>query len=325
VLAAFLLLSGVVYLSVRLYRYDLKAGFWTTFFLVALLPVSQVIPLVTMMNDRYLYFPLVAVAALAGYGINFLDGQGVKLRIRMIIVTLPLFFLAVVSFQRCGAWRDTITLWQDAVRKNQGIALAWESLGEAYHHAGRPDRETARNAYLAALKISPASELIRYNLGTLYLEQNDLANADKILRELLQISPQNVMGLTVFGDVALRQLDYAEAEKRYRKAMELQPEAVQIHRKLGSLLVVTGRLEEAKGEYLQIEELQGGSDPLNAYELALLGAVAGNAAESLKWLELALRRGYSDYAAIMNFEELAPIRADARFVKLMNEYFPKSQ
>jgi Flp pilus assembly protein TadD len=322
VFAAFLLLSGVTYLSVRLFRSDQRAGFWAMFFLVALLPVSQIIPLVTMMNDRYLYFPMVAVAALTGYGINLLDSHGVKSRIGMMVVALPLFFLAVASFQRCGAWRDTITLWQDAVRKNQGIALAWESLGEAYHHAARPDRETARKAYLAALKISPASELIRYNLGTLYLEQNNLANADKILRELLQISPQNVMGLTVFGDVALRQLDYAEAEKRYRKAMELQPEAVQIHRKLGSLLVVTGRLEEAKGEYLRIEDLQGGSDPLNAYELALLGAVAGNAADSLQWLELALRRGYRDYGAIMNFEELAPIRADARFLKLMDEYFP---
>jgi Tfp pilus assembly protein PilF len=323
VLAAMLLLAAVVYLAVRLFRHERSAGFWPLFFLVALLPVSQIIPLVTMMNDRYLYFPMIGIAALAGYGINFLDLQRrVKSRTLVLIAIIPLLSLAIVSFLRVGVWKEAVILWQDAVSKSPGSALAWESLGEAHHHALRPDREAAKRAYHNAIRIAPGNELSRYNLGTLYIELNDFANADQILWELLQISPQNVMGWAAYGDLAFRQLDYAEAEKRYKRAQELQPEAVQILRKLGNLMVITDRFIEAKSAYLRIEELQGGSDPLNAYELALVESLAGNASESIRWLELALRRGYTDYAAIMNFEELAPVRADGRFPKLMKTYFP---
>jgi Tfp pilus assembly protein PilF len=322
VFAAMLLLVALTSLAVRLYRYEPRVGFWPIFFVIALLPVSQIIPLVTMMNDRYLYFPLIGVAALSGQGIVALGQKGVKPRTRLLVSATPLLLLAMVSYQRADFWKDPDSLWQDAVRKSPGSAMAWEALGEAYHHAVRPDRGAATKAYLNALRIAPGSELSRYNLGALYIEQNDFANADLTLRYLLQRSPQNVMGWAAYGDLALRQLDYREAEKRYKRALELQPEAVQIHRKLGNLMVVTDRLIEAKGEYLRIEELQGGNDPLNAYELALIESLAGNASESIRWLELALRRGYADYDAIMNFEELAPIRADGRFPWLVKKYFP---
>jgi len=323
--AAMVLLVVLTYLAVRLFRYDRTAGFWPLFFLVALLPVSQVIPLVTMMNDRYLYFPLIGVAGLAGHGIVALRLKGLGTRELLLVSLMPLLLLAMVSFQRAGVWRDAVSLWQDAARKSPGNALVWEALGEAYHHAARPEREAARKAYLNAIRISPGSELSRYNLGALYIEQNDLASADLILQELLQRSPLNVMGWTAFGDLALKRFEYDEAERRYRKALSLQPEAVQVHRKIGNLMVVAGRIDEARECYLQIESLQGRRDALNAYELARVEALTGDTGASIRWLETALQRGYHDFAGIMADEELTPVMADGRFAVLVSKYFPKQR
>ena len=54
VLGAFLVLLAAVWGGWRLYRYDRRLGFWVAFFFVALLPVSQIVPLYTLINDRYL-------------------------------------------------------------------------------------------------------------------------------------------------------------------------------------------------------------------------------------------------------------------------------
>jgi tetratricopeptide (TPR) repeat protein len=324
VIAAFCLLSAVGYGFFRLFRHDRRIGFWPLFSLIALLPVAQIIPLVTMMNDRYLYFPLIGIAALAGCGVRFLGQRGVQSRTLSACVAIVLVACAAGARQRTGVWRNALTLWEDASRKSPETALIWESLGQSYQYCNpRPDYEAAIAAYKHAIKLSVGNGLTHYNLGIAYLELNDYINADKILRELLRLSPQNVMGWTAYGDLALQQLQYEEAERRYNKARSIQPEAVQIHRKLGNVMIVTGRLEEAKRVHLQIEGLQGGDDPQNAYDLAKLHAMTGDTGGAIRWLEQALVRGYTNFSGIMSDAELTPVISDARFSELIRKYFPK--
>ncbi|MBT0666518.1 tetratricopeptide repeat protein [Geobacter pelophilus] len=324
VLAAALVLSVICFLLYRLYKYDRRIAFWPLLAIVALLPVSQIVPLVTLINDRYLYFPMIGVAALLAYGVK-LAGVRWPGRLRPIIISLTilLFFLAGVSMQRIDVWRNGISLWKDTVGKSPKLALAWEGLGEALHYNAQPDYEGAKKAYLRAVELSPDSDITRYNLGLLYTSLNDFANADQVLRELLKRSPNNVMGWAAFGDLALRRSLFTEAETRFRKALSLQPEAVQVHQKIGNLMIVLGRFDEARHCYLRIEEIQGGNDPINAYELARLEALAGDAGGAIRWLETALQRGYGNFAGIMTDEELTPIRSDGRFGDLVTKYFPK--
>ena len=83
-----------------------------------------------------------------------------------------------------------------------------------------------------------------------------------------------------------------------------------------------GRFAGAKSELQRIEELQGGVDPENAYDLARIEALAGDTAGALHWLELALQRGYNNYRGIMTDEELTPVLADGRFGGILRRYFP---
>lgn len=325
VAAAALLLAGLVFLVFRLYRQDRRCAFWPLFAVLALLPVAQIVPLVTLMNDRYLYFPLIGVAGLVSCAVGCCERRWPwQPKGLALLVALPLLALAAVSLQRCGVWQNAVTLWSDTVRITPQSAVAWEALGESLHYTARPQRAEAIKAYRRALEINPDSDISRYNLGVAYIELNDYEAADKILGELLQRSPVNVMGWAAYGDLALYRLDYKTAEERYRKAFALQPEATEVHRKIGYLLVIVGRLAEAREAYLRIEALQGGN-PLNAYEIARIAALAGDTGEAIKWLELALQRGYSDYPGIMADEELTPVRSDGRFGELMQKYFPGSR
>lgn len=325
VLAALLLLGGILLLIYRLFRYDRGMAFWPLLAIIALIPVSQIVPLVTIMNDRYLYFPLLGIAALAAAAVRFISHKGRQQSVVVSLLMILLLFLSVLSFDRVNVWRNSAALWNDAVRKSPNVWTVWEALGESKHYTANPRRAEAITAYKRALELNPYSDITRYNLGVAYIELNDFANAEKILLELLERSPQNVMGWAAYGDMALRRFDYPAAEKRYKRALELQPEAVQVHRKIGNLMIVTGRFAEARDSLLRIEALQGGGEPQNAYELARLEALYGDTGAAISWLNEALERGYNNFAGIMNDEELTPIRSDGRFSDLVNKYFPQQR
>lgn len=322
VFAAGALLAGGGYLLYRLYRHDRRIAFWPLFALVSLLPVSQIVPLVTLMNDRYLYFPLVGIAGLAAYAADAAVNRGRSVMVQASMAVI-LLILSVMSFQRLHFWRDSQTLWRDTVKKVPENPVAWEAMGESLQYAARPQYQEAIAAYRRALELNPGNEMSRYNLGMIYIDQNDYGNGEKIISELLQRSPNNVMGWAVCGDLALGQMDYSEAERRYKKALSLQPEAFQVYQKIGNLMAITGRIDEARDAYLRIEKILGHNDPQNAYELARIEALAGDTGASIKWLEVALQRGYNNYSAIMADEELMPIMSDGRFYELTQRYFPK--
>jgi tetratricopeptide (TPR) repeat protein len=326
VLASLFLLGAILLAVYRIYRKAPCIAFWPVLSFIGLLPVSQIVPLVTLMNDRYLYFPMIGVAGLGAYGIKIIcDRYRISSAALAAGMAALLLVLAGVSFQRSSVWRDSAVLWSDTVRKAPNNYVAWEGLAESLHYGSRPRRSDAITAYRRAIELNPNGDISRYNLGVAYIELNDYGNAEKILGELLKRSPNNVMGWTAFGDLALRRSQFAEAEARFRKANSFQPEAVQVHQKIGNLMIILGRIDEARSSYLQIENIQGGHDPLNAYELARIESLAGDAGASIQWLEKALQRGYSNYDGIFADEELSPIRSDGRFGNLVSKYFPKQR
>jgi Flp pilus assembly protein TadD len=321
VVGSLILLVCLAYFVYRLYRHDRRLAFWPLMAAVSFLPVSQIVPLVTLMNDRYLYFPMIGFAAVFAWGVDrAAANKGYRWIVPATFASLLCF--SVLSLQRVPVWRDAQTLWRDTVSKSPGHFLAWEALGESLHYAVQPRRNDAIAAYRRAIELHPGADISRYNLGIAYTQLNDYDNAERVLRDLLKLSPENVMGWAAFGDLALQRLDYVEAERCYRKALALQPEAFQVHQKIGNLMVILGRFDEARASYRQIETIQGEIDPQNAYELARVEALVGDTAASVKWLETALERGYGDFAGILADEELAPIMADGRFAELKRKYFP---
>ncbi|NJD92336.1 MAG: hypothetical protein FIA91_12640, partial [Geobacter sp.] len=179
----FLLLAAA---GIWLYRWKRELFFWYAAFFIALLPVSQLVPLVTLMNDRYLYFPMIGVAGVVCFAVNRLDFRANRgLRGAVIAASAAVLFpLATVSFNRIPVWHDAPTLWADAVHKAPGAHAAWFGLAEAEHDAGR--FEAARFAYLRALSIKPDNIETMENLGVLITDMGDSAAARSFLLPLLK-------------------------------------------------------------------------------------------------------------------------------------------
>jgi tetratricopeptide (TPR) repeat protein len=226
VIAAILLLSGICAVSVRLFKANRLVGFWIAVFFIGLLPVSQIIPLITLMNDRYLYFPMLGVGALAGLAATALLE---KLLPRYTIpfyttLALLLILLSAASFQRVALWHDDISLGLDTIAKSPNQYAIWEGLGEAYYFTEPQQQTEALKAFARALELAPTSKLTLYNAGVLRLEMGDYDSSYDLLKRLVYYHNDHAMGWACLGDIYVYKKNYPEAEKAYRQALTLKPE-----------------------------------------------------------------------------------------------------
>lgn len=314
-----LLLAGVAILTVRLYRTDRRLAFWALFFWVGLLPVSQIVPVISLMYDHYLYLPLMGAAVLAGSGGVWLRDRLKERRYLLYpLLLLPLIALSVASFVRAAVWKDTLTLFSDAVQKEPESDKAWDVLGGVYQAEGKVD--LARAAYERGLGLNPANAEILDGLGALYTETGELDKGYLLLRRLVTMRPDYVTGWASLGTNYLKRGNYVEAEKAYKRAQHQQPDALQVVMLLGDLYRKWGRLDLARGYYLQAEA-KGWTPVDTAYRLACVESAAGHPSEALGWLEKSLQRGFDDYDRLYEDRELASLRSDPRFARLVGRYF----
>jgi protein O-mannosyl-transferase len=155
----------------------LAAGFWNlkkrplvSFAILWIFLQSMVVyaavPRTDILNERHLYLGGFGLFLLAGMGMARLLDSWPKLRLPVAAAACALIVsLGLFTVERNSVYRSEISLWEDTALKSPGKARAFNNLGYAYFLAGRTGE--ARKAYHEALRIDPAHELARNNLGLL--------------------------------------------------------------------------------------------------------------------------------------------------------------
>lgn len=120
--------------------------FWFGLFFIALVPVLQFVPLVTLKNDRYLYFPMLGFSVLAvSTAIWIQQSLSVSLcRAFRVFCFLPLLAIPFFTFKQTLCWRDDVSIWIRAVEVDSENRLAWLQLAKGY-----TARKDAQNAMYA--------------------------------------------------------------------------------------------------------------------------------------------------------------------------------
>lgn len=132
-----LLVFGLVVLGVVLYRRKRRYFFWYAFFFIGLLPVAQIVPLITLKNDRYLYFPMLGFSAMISFALFSLARRGGWAR-KGVALLVMLMFAGMMSttWNQTKQWRSALVLWNYAVRIDPGNWLGWRMLVLAYSREG---------------------------------------------------------------------------------------------------------------------------------------------------------------------------------------------
>jgi tetratricopeptide (TPR) repeat protein len=257
-LAAWVGLAGVVALPFLLRRREPLVAFGLAWFLLFLVPTSNLVPISYYVAERYLYLPSVglslAAVRVAGRILDGLPERGRRAGIRRAGLGLGVATLAVLAFAAFSYtrdWRDERSLWERVLRSNPDSWKAHNNLGVDDFLAGRVESAIAH--FDRAIENNPRSAQAWYNRGNAW---NRLGRADKAIAD-------------------------------YARALEIRPDHWAAAGNRGAVLLSVGRIEEATADLDRAIEIHPGY--ANAYfNRGLAHRAAGRTEEAIRDLEQAL-------------------------------------
>lgn len=223
-----------------LYRRRRDLFFWFAVFFVGLLPVSQIVPIVTLMNDRYLYFPMLGASAIVGYAfLRDLEwdelARSTRAAVRGALVLLVVGALAIATVRRTGVWRDSETLWADATRKAPHVAVTHDAYGEGLLAGGKVD-EAIRQFQIALSKepdfggsgngkgIRAAYANTHNNLGAAYGMKGRHDAATDQFEIAIRLNPRLAGAYFNLGNALMQKGDLPRAVLSLETAYRLNPQ-----------------------------------------------------------------------------------------------------
>jgi Flp pilus assembly protein TadD len=188
--------------------------------LVTLLPVAQLKPLETELSERFLYFPSVATALLAGALVR----RGLRGRLAPLVLGLVVVWAAVGAARlvpRSRVWRDEIALWEAKDRESGGSLKARLNLARTY--AQRGDRASSLRAYDAAKALEPSlAEGLSAEISALTTDPGS-EDYEAGLMKSLAAFPKDGALWNNLGFHLYRKGDLAGARDAFAKSIELTP------------------------------------------------------------------------------------------------------
>lgn len=165
--------------AVAIWRERRWGWFAAGWFLIALLPVLQLVPHPTIRADRYLYLAMLGPLLLIALS---LPARGVK-----VVGAAGAIWFAALTCIRLPAWHDGRTLWTDSVRKDPQSAVAHFSL--AGYALGAADLPAAEQHARRAVELNPGFAQAHERLGAVLLMSGKPAEARQHLATALRLDP----------------------------------------------------------------------------------------------------------------------------------------
>ncbi len=182
------------------------------------------------------------------------------------------------------------TLYNGAFKRNDF------TYGVALFQRGYLDQAAACFKQVAAAK--PNDPEAYYNLGTLYLRKNDLAESRRYLEQTLQLRPDYSEALNNLGMIAVQQNQPDAAIHNFKQSLSLRPDYTVALLNLGNLYRHQGNNSEA-AELLNRAVSLEPENPEANYSLGMLYARQNDFARAIELLQEAARVR-PDYAEAWN-------------------------
>ncbi len=274
---ASVILVAVTASAVALRKTRPYVAFGWAWYLVTLLPVIGLIQVGDQaMADRYTYVPLIGPFVAAVWGAS--DALGRWRVLAASPLRSPILggaacglvaSVGLLAWIQAGLWRDTITLFEHAIRVTKDNYRAQQVLGDGF--AVRGDFDRAEPHYREALRIKPEDRVVMANLGSLRLHKGGFEEAAALFRGVLRVEPGNAPAHYNLGNALTGQGLTREAIVHYRDAIALDPGLTNAYRALAWTLYELGDYAGAR-EQVRVGTAHGLNPPQDLIDrLAALG------------------------------------------------------
>jgi Flp pilus assembly protein TadD len=281
-----LLLFGLSFWSLK---YTKTIFFSFFFFFVTLLPYLNIIPISTLLADRYVFIASFSYCFLLGIILDRLyihankrfSGEFFKL-LAVVLLVFLLTIYSIITIHQNKVWENSYTLWADAVEKYPDSNTANALMGVVYMGMGMDEKavtyleravqilpydyqsrnnlgivygrmeqpQKALKELMTAIWLKPDDDTIKINLSAFYQKQKEYKKAEDILKSLLSKTPNNALLHFRLGMLYKEAGQYEAAIKELLKSMELAPHIINPYEELGNIYATEFKdLEKARYYY----------------------------------------------------------------------------
>lgn len=237
-IAAIIILCGLTLLALaKARRAPLPALGWL-WFAGGLALESSFLPL-EMAFEHRLYIPGIGLIMIAA---RVLSRAVIRGKTSLILCVILLF--AINTWERNHDWRDTYTLWKDAVEKAPEKPRPRANLCAGLYMNGEWRR--AEKACRTALNMDDKNDVAWYNLGLTLHRQGRWQEAEQALEHATRIRSDQARVFYQLGRARALQGKYASAQKALEQAAGLDPDDPLIWYQLGLVMLARGKYQEGK-------------------------------------------------------------------------------
>jgi tetratricopeptide (TPR) repeat protein len=280
--AGFLVASGAV---IWLFRRNRLVLFGYGFFLLNIAGIVQFLPFSGAYEaDRYTYLALFGIVLCAAYGFDWLLREKIRTasarRILLALSCLILIGCGAATWQRTIVWRNSFSLWTDAITKFPGVAALY-----AYRAGGRTlpdDSRAALDDYKNAIRLHPGLGIAYYGIGQVYALSGKPDSALPYFTTALSLGYQPEASLTGRGAALTALGQTASAIQDFTSAISLDSGYVEAYFNRANALLVMKDYRRAVSD-LNIVIADDPDDAASLYNRGLakvfLGDTSGGCAD----------------------------------------------
>jgi tetratricopeptide (TPR) repeat protein len=222
-LTAWIFLGAWVLFAIGVRKRFPHACFFSLWFLGALAPVLNLVPLPVLAADRYQYWAAPALFSLTGLAahrgwVAFTPARRAALA---ILGGTALALLILLTLARVPVWENAITLWTQALRQAPDNHVVRTNLAAGLLAGGRPSESLEHLHYL--LRITPRNPRIRVNLAVAYYKLGRLDEAIREARAATALNRRSLEAWLLLGTALEAKGKKTEAIDAFRRALVLSP------------------------------------------------------------------------------------------------------
>jgi tetratricopeptide (TPR) repeat protein len=224
-LTTFLITTAVILMAKRL-PYLFMGWMW---FAITIAPVIGIIQISLMtpysMADRYHYLTSIGIAVMLAWGISTLfKAEELRKKILFPTAIAILVVLAILTWQQCGFWKNSIELWNHALKVTKNNFLAHSNYASALYEEGYI--EEALNHYNKAINLKPDNEdgSIYNSRGAIYSLKNQYQLAMNDYNKAIDLNAACYGAYNNRGIVHVHLGQYKLAIDDFNKATYLKPD-----------------------------------------------------------------------------------------------------
>jgi tetratricopeptide (TPR) repeat protein len=231
-------ISAAVILMVKRLPCLLAGWSW---FVITLLPVIGIISVGEFaMADRYHYLPSIGIAIMLAWGIpSLIKPEVTRKKILFPAGITALIIMAVLTWQQCGYWRNSIELWNHALRVTNNNYMAHSCLGKFLYKKG--DSKESFYHFNEAIRLKPDYSVAYNDRGSVFSNMGQYQRAFEDFNEAIRLQPDYADAYFNRGVIYDKLGQYQRAIEDDNEAIRLKPDYVDAYYNRG---IIYEKLEQ---------------------------------------------------------------------------------